>query len=105
MNLPNLTENGVPVLGTFVFGADAFLAVFFLDFIGPVVLFYALWNRKPWGVTWASFYIGLFAFNGVVALVTVVDQLGFTQILAPIITSLLFISVIYWKRPYLAGSS
>ena len=52
MNLSNLMENGLPVLGTFVFGIGALLVVLFLDFIGPAVFLYALWNRKPWGVKW-----------------------------------------------------
>lgn len=52
---------------------------------------------------WAFFYIGLFAINGIVALLTLVDQLGFAQILVPNIASLLFLSVIYWKRSYFAG--
>lgn len=105
MNLPNLMENGLPVLGTFVFGTGAFLVVLILDFIGPAVFFYALWNRKPWGVKWAFFYIGLFVINGIVALLTLVDQLGFAQILVPNIASLLFLSVIYWKRSYFAGAN
>ncbi|MDC0430947.1 MAG: hypothetical protein ACKVI1_07040 [Flavobacteriales bacterium] len=105
MNLSNLMENGLPVLGTFVFGIGALLVVLFLDFIGPAVFLYALWNRKPWGVKWAFFYIGLFVLNGIVALLTVSDQLGFAQILVPNIASLLFLSVIYWKRSYFAGAN
>lgn len=105
MNLSNLIENGLPVLGTFVFGIGALLVVLFLDFIGPAVFLYALWNRKPWGVKWAFFYIGLFVLNGIVALLTVSDQLGFAQILVPNIASLLFLSVIYWKRSYFAGAN
>ncbi len=105
MNLSDLMENGLPVLGTFVFGIGALLVVLFLDFIGPAVFLYALWNRKPWGVKWAFFYIGLFVLNGIVALLTVSDQLGFAQILVPNIASLLFLSVIYWKRSYFAGAN
>jgi hypothetical protein len=105
MNLSNLMENGLPVLGTFVFGIGALLVVLFLDFIGPAVFLYALWNRKPWGVKWAFFYIGLFVLNGIVALLTVSDQLGFAKILVPNIASLLFLSVIYWKRSYFAGAN
>ena len=105
MNLSHLMENGLPVLGTFVFGIGALLVVLFLDFIGPAVFLYALWNRKPWGVKWAFFYIGLFVLNGIVALLTVSDQLGFAKILVPNIASLLFLSVIYWKRSYFAGAN
>ncbi len=103
MNLPYLMENGLPVLGTFVFGTTAFLVVLFLDFIGPAVFLYALWFRKPWGVAWAAFYIGLFVLNGIVALFTVSDQLGLAQILVPNLASLLFLSVIFWKRSYFLG--
>ena len=103
MNLPNLMENGLPAFGKFVFGIGAFLFVLFLDFIGPLVFFYALWNRKPWGVGWAVFYIGLFILNGIVALLTVSDQLGLTQILVPNLASLLFLAVILWKRSHFAS--
>ncbi|MFY0691789.1 MAG: hypothetical protein JXR14_07695 [Paracoccaceae bacterium] len=102
MNLANLMENGLPVLGTFVFGIGAFLVVLFLDFIGPLVFFYALWNRNPWGVTWAFFYIGLFVLNGLVALFTVSGELGFALILVPNLVSLVFLAVIFWKRSYFA---
>ncbi len=101
MNLPNLMEDGLPVLGKFVFGIGAFFVVLFLDFVGPAVFFYALWNRKAWGVKWAFFYIGLFVLNGIVALLTVSEQLGFAQILLPNLVSLLFLAVIFWKRSYL----
>lgn len=104
MNLPNLMENGLPVLGRFVYGFGAFLVVLFLDFMGPSIFFYALWNRKPWGVAWSFFYIGLFILNGIVALITVVDQLGFVQILVPNLVSLLFLAVIFWKRSFFAGT-
>lgn len=100
MNLPNLMENGLPLFGRFVFGTGVFLVVLFLDFIGPLVFLFALWNRKPWGVAWAFFYIGLFVLNGVVALLTVSDQLGFAQILVPNLISLLFLAVIFWKRSH-----
>lgn len=105
MNLPNLMENGLPALGTFVFGTGALLMVFFWDFIGPAVFLYALWNRKSWGVKWAFFYIGLFVLNGIAALLTVSEELGLGQILVPNIASLLFLSVIYWKRSYFAGAN
>ncbi|MCK0104485.1 hypothetical protein [Pseudohalocynthiibacter sp. F2068] len=104
MNLPNLMENGLPVLGIFVFGIGAFLVVLFLDFIGPAIFFYALWNGKPWGVKWAFFYIGLFILNGIVALLTVSDRLGLAQILVPNLVSLLFLAVIFWKRSYFTNA-
>jgi hypothetical protein len=104
MNLPNLMANGLPVLGAFVLGFGAFLVVLFLDFVGPLVFLYALLNRKRWGVAWAFFYIGLFIFNGIVALLTVSDQLGLAQILVPNFASLLFLAVIFWKRSYFAGA-
>ncbi|MEO9895468.1 MAG: hypothetical protein ABJD13_13240 [Paracoccaceae bacterium] len=104
MNLPNLMEHGLPVLGTLVFGIPAFLMVLFFDFIGPSVFFYALWNRRSWGVKWAFFYIGLFILNGIVALLTLSDQLGLVQILVPNLISLLFLAVIFWKRTYLIGA-
>ena len=105
MNLPNLMANGLPVLGTFVFGIGALLVVLFLDFIGPLVFFSALWTRKSWGVAWAFFYIGLFILNGIVAFFTVSDQLGFVQILVPNLVSLVFLAVIFWKRSYFAGAN
>ena len=105
MNLPNLMANGLPVLGTFVFGIGALLVVLFLDFIGPLVFFSALWTRKSWGVAWAFFYIGLFILNGIVAFFTVSDQLGFVQILLPNLVSLVFLAVIFWKRSYFAGAN
>ncbi|MEO9516238.1 MAG: hypothetical protein ABJH45_25225 [Paracoccaceae bacterium] len=104
MNLPNLMENGLPVLGTLVFGISALLVVLFLDFIGPSVFLYAVWNRRSWGVRWAFFYIGLFIFNGIVALLTLSDQLGLVQILVPNLISLLFLAVIFWKRTYFIGA-
>ncbi|MBS9718980.1 hypothetical protein ACFFUT_04650 [Pseudohalocynthiibacter aestuariivivens] len=104
MNLPNLMENGLPVLGIFVFGIGAFLVVLFLDFTGPAIFFYALWNGKPWGVKWAFFYIGLFILNGIVALLTVSDRLGLAQILVPNLVSLLFLAVIFWKRSYFTNA-
>jgi len=103
MNLPILMEHGLPVMGTFVHGIGAFLVVLFLDFIGPLVFIYALWNRKSWGVKWASFYIGLFVINGIFALLTVSNQLGFAQILVPNFASLVFLAVIFWKRSYFVG--
>ena len=54
---------------------------------------------------WAFFYIGLFVLNGIVALLTVVDQLGSAQILVPNIASLFFLAVIYWKLSYFAGAN
>lgn len=104
MNLPNLMENGLPLLGTFVFGTTALLVVVCLDIIGPLVFLYALWTRKPWGVTWALFYIGLFVLNGIVALFTVSDELGFAQVLVPNGVSLVFLAVIFWKRSYFTSA-
>ncbi len=100
MNLTNLLENGLPLLGRFVHGLSAFLVVLLLDFIGPAVFLYALWNRKPWGPKWAYFYIGLFIINGLVALLTVRDQVGLLQILVPSLVCAIFLAVIYWKRAY-----
>lgn len=100
VNLPNLMENGLPLLGVFVFGISALLVVAFLDFIGPLIFFYALWNRKAWGVRWAFFYIGLFILNGIVALFTLRNELGLVQILVPNFVCMLFLAVICWKRSY-----
>ena len=104
-NLSNLMENGLPMLGIFVFGIGAFLVVLFLDFIGPGVFLYALWNRKRWGAKWAFFYIGLFILNGFVALLLVRDTLGLMQILMPNFISMVFLAVIYWKRSYFDGGN
>jgi hypothetical protein len=102
MNLANLLENGLPLLGRFVHGFSAFLVVLLLDFIGPAVFLYALWNGKPWGPKWAFFYIGLFIINGLIALLTVRDQLGLMQILVPDFVCAIFLAVIFWKRAYFA---
>lgn len=100
MNLPNLLENGLPLFGTFVFGATAILVVLILDIIGPLVFLFALWHRKSWAPIWAFTYIGIFILNGVVAFFTVRAQLGLPQILIPVIVSGIFMAVIYWKRNY-----
>lgn len=104
MNLPNLMKNGLPLLGTFVFGSNALFVALFLDIVGPLVFLYALWNRKTWGPSWAFFYIGLFLLNGIVAFFTVRDQLGLAQILIPNLVSLAFLTVIIRKREYFRGA-
>jgi uncharacterized membrane protein len=100
MNLPNLFKNGLPLFGIFVYGKTAALIVIMLDIIGPLTFLFALWNRKSWAVKWAFSYIGLFILNGAIALFTVRDDLGLPQILVPIIASIIFLAVIYWKRDY-----
>ena len=99
-DLPNLYELGLPLFGTFVYGIMASLVVLLLDIIGPIGFLYALWNRKSWGVVWALSYISIFILNSIVALITVREQLGFPQILAPTIISIIFVIVIYAKRNY-----
>jgi hypothetical protein len=99
-NLPNLMENGLPLLGTFVYGSSAVLIVSFLDILGPLVFLFALWTRKPWAAKWAFTYIGLFVLNSIVALFTVRAELGVPQIMGPTIASLIFLAIIYWKRDY-----
>lgn len=105
MNLSNLKENGLPLLGTFVFGFGAFLVVLFLDIIGPGIFLYGLWNRKSWGVKWAFFYIGLFIINGIVALLTLSHELGLAQILVPNFVSMVFLFVIFWNRTYFVSEN
>ena len=105
MNLPNLLENGLPFLGNFVYGMTAALIVLLLDIVGPVTFLFALWNRKWWAAKWAFAYIGIFIFNTTVALCTVRQELGLPQILVPIITSSIFLAVIYWKRIYFGQAS
>ena len=100
MNIPNLMENGLPLLGNFVFGSTAVLIVTALDIIGPLVFLYALWHRKSWAILWAFGYIGLFVLNGIVAFFSVREQLGTPQILAPTIVGALFFAVIFWQRRY-----
>ena len=100
MNLPNLLENGLPLLGVLVRGSIAFLVVLLLDIIGPLVFLYALWHRKSWAGNWAFMYIGIFLINSAVVLFTVRDQLGLPQILGPTIVSMGFLAVIFWKRAY-----
>ena len=100
MNMPNLLENGLPLLGVFVYGPTALLVVLLLDIIGPVTFLYALWNRKSWAAKWAFTYIGIFILNSAVAFFSVREQLGLPQILVPTIASIIFLAVIYWKRGY-----
>ena len=76
LNLSNLSENGLPLAGVFVFGTTAMFVVLLLDIIG------------------------LFILNSVVAFFTVRDELGTPQILAPLLVSSIFIAVIYWQRGY-----
>ena len=100
MNLPNLFENGLPLFGNFVYGMTAALIVLLLDIIGPVTFLFALWNRKSWAAKWAFAYIGIFILNNTVALFTLREELGLTQLLVPTVTSLVFLAVIFWKRNY-----
>lgn len=100
MNLPNLYQNGMPILGTFVFGIKATILPLLLDFIGPIAFLFALWTRKSWAVKWAFIYNGVFILNNTIAFFTVRDELGLPQILVPTIASLIFLAVIYWKRGY-----
>ncbi len=100
MNLPNLFENGLPLFGSFVYGMTAALIVLLLDIIGPVTFLFALWNRKSWAAKWAFAYIGIFILNNTVALFTVREELGLSQILVPTIASLVFLAVIFRKRNY-----
>ena len=100
MNLPNLLENGLPLFGNFVSGVTAGLVVLLLDIIGPATFLYALWNRKPWAAKWAFAYMGIFILNSAVAYFTLRQELGLPQILIPSIASLVFLSVIFWKRDY-----
>jgi hypothetical protein len=100
MNLPNLYQNGMPLLGTFVFGMNAALFPLLVDFIGPMTFLLALWTRQWWAAYWAFFYNGIFILNNMVALFTVREELGLPQILIPTIASLIFVTVIYWKRRY-----
>ena len=104
LNLPNLMNNGLPLLGTFVFGYSALFVALFLDIVGPLVFLYALWNRKHRAAIWATFYIGLFILNGIVALFTVQQDLGLAQILAPNLACLAFLVVVFRKRRYFAGT-
>ncbi len=100
MNLPNLFENGLPLFGVFVYGITAAFIVLLLDIIGPMIFLFALWNRKSWAEIWAFSYIGIFIFNGVVALFTVREELGLPQLLVPTIASIVFLVVICWQRNY-----
>ena len=100
MNLPNLSEKGLPLFGNFVYGMTAALVVLILDIIGPVTFLFALWSRKSWAAKWAFAYIGIFILNSTVALFTVKEELGLPQILVPTLASLIFLSVIIWKRDY-----
>jgi len=100
MNLPNLYENGLPLLGRFVYGTSAVLVVLVLDIIGPMTFLFALWHRKPWAAKWAFVYISLFILNSIVALFTVKEELGLPQILVPTVVSCIFLVVIFWKRQY-----
>lgn len=100
INLPNLIQHGLPLLGHFVYGNTAAAVVLLLDVIGPIVFLSALWNRKSWAPAWAYVYIGAFILNTTVALFTVRETLGLSQLLVPIIASVLFVATIFWKRSY-----
>lgn len=104
MNLANLFENGLPLFGTFVYGIAAALVVLLLDIIAPLTFLFALWNRKSWAAKWAFSYIGIFLVNSAVALFTVREELGSSQLLVPTIASVIFVVVIYWKRDYFIAS-
>ena len=100
MNLPNLFANGAPLLGYFVDGYAAAAMVVVLDIIGPLVFLAGLWKRKHWAPKWAYAYMGVFIVNGVIALLTVRDELGLPQILVPTVVCLAFLLVVHWKRGY-----
>lgn len=100
MNLPNLYQNGMPLFGSFVFGIKAAVLPLLVDIIGPVIFLFAIWTRKSWAAYWAFAYSGIFILNNTVALFTVRDELGLPQILVPSIASLIFLTVIFWKRDY-----
>jgi len=100
LNIPNLYESGLPLLGVFVHGIVAVLIIVLLDIIGPIIFLFALWYRKPWAVLWAFCYIGFFILNSIIAFFAVREQLGLIQILIPTIISTIFIIVIYTKRSY-----
>jgi len=100
LNLSNLYQSGLPLLGMFVYGAVASVVAILLDIVGPMTFLYALWNRKSWAPKWALSYIGFFILNSIVALFTVRAELGPVQILVPTIASVIFFAVIYWKRGY-----
>ena len=105
MNLPNLYQNGMPLFGTFVFGMNAVLLPLLLDIIGPVTFLFALWTRQSWATYWAFVYNGIFILNNLVALFTVVEELGLAQILTPTLASLIFLAVIFWQRNYFKGTT
>jgi len=100
LNLSNLYQSGLPLLGIFTYGIVASLIAILLDIVGPMTFLYALWNRKSWAPKWALSYIGFFILNSIVALFTVREELGLVQILVPTIASVIFFAVIYWKRGY-----
>ncbi len=105
MNLPNLLENGLPLLGVFVYGMTALVVVLLLDIIGPLIFLFALWNRKSWATKWAFTYLGIFILNSAVAFITVREQLGLPLILVPTFVSIIFFAVIFWQRDYFVQTS
>ena len=105
INFTNLSENGLPLFGNFVYGITAALVVLVLDIVGPVTFLFALWNRKSWAAKWAFVYIGIFILNSTVALFTVREELGLPQLLVPTLASLIFLVVIFWKREYFKQTS
>ena len=100
LNMPNLYESGLPLLGVFVYGIISIFIAVLLDIVGPITFLFALWNRKSWAPLWAFSYIGFFILNSVVAFFTVREQLGLPQILIPMIANIIFFIVIYNKRRY-----
>ena len=93
-------EEGLPLLGVFVYGIVAVLIVLLLDIIAPLTFLFALWQRKSWAASFALTYIGIFILNSVVAFFTVREQLGLMPILIPLIFNIVFFLVIYNKRSY-----
>lgn len=100
INLPNLITHGLPLFGTFVFGAAALPLVIYVDVIGPLIFLFALWTRKSWGVKWAFAYNALFIINNTIAFFVLHDVLGLPQILIPTFVSVLFLGVVFWHRGY-----
>ena len=100
--LPMRYEQGLPFMGFYLYGLSASLVVLLLDIIGPLAFLTGLWKRMSWAPKVAYTYNGVFILNSIIALLLFREQLGIVQILIPTTVSIIFVSVIYAKRNYLA---
>ena len=94
-----MPERRIAFFGFMLTGTAAAIVVLLLDFISPLLFLYAMWKKLKWGVNFGVFYNGIFILNTVVALFTFREVSG-NAIYFPLITSAIFIHIIYWEQNY-----